>query len=100
MLLRACADTSMDFLEQGRPPTEEERTGLRCRAAFAGRLAMKAVQIVWEAGGGAAIYDRNPISRGFRDVSTAYQHTTQAWDLNAATHGRVKLGLPLDNPAL
>jgi 3-hydroxy-9,10-secoandrosta-1,3,5(10)-triene-9,17-dione monooxygenase len=100
MLLLACADTSMDFLEQGRPPTEEERTGLRCRAAFAGRLAMKAVQIVWEAGGGAAIYDRNPISRGFRDVSTAHQHTTQAWDLNAATHGRVKLGLPLDNPAL
>ena len=24
----------------------------------------------------------------------------QAWDLNASTHGRVMLGLPLDNPAL
>jgi hypothetical protein len=61
---------------------------------------MNAVQIVWDAGGGAVIYDANPISRGFRDVSTAARHTTQAWDLNAATHGRVKLGLPLDNPAL
>lgn len=100
MLLLACADNSMSILEQDRLPTAEERTGLRCRAAFAGRLVMKSVQIVWEAGGGAAIYDRNPISRGFRDVFTAYQHTTQAWDLNAATHGRVTLGLPLDNPAL
>jgi 3-hydroxy-9,10-secoandrosta-1,3,5(10)-triene-9,17-dione monooxygenase len=100
MLLLACADKAMAVLEQGRLPTNEERTGWRCQAAFAGRLAMRGVQIVWEAGGGAAIYDSNPISRGFRDVSTAYQHTTQAWDLNAATHGRVKLGLPLDNPAL
>jgi 3-hydroxy-9,10-secoandrosta-1,3,5(10)-triene-9,17-dione monooxygenase len=100
MLLLACADLSMDIVGQGRLPNDAERTGLRCRAAFAGRLAMDATRIVWEAGGGAAIYDRNPISRGFRDVMTAYQHTTQAWDLNAATHGRVLLGLTLDNPAL
>jgi 3-hydroxy-9,10-secoandrosta-1,3,5(10)-triene-9,17-dione monooxygenase len=100
LLLEGCADTAMAILDSGRLPTDAERTGFRCRSAFAGRLAMDAVRIVWEAGGGAVIYDTNPISRGFRDVSTASRHTTQAWDLNAATHGRVLLGLPLDNPAL
>lgn len=100
MLLLAVADRAIDILQQGRLPTNEERTGFRCQSAFAGKLAMNAVQIVWEAGGGAVIYDSNPISRGFRDVATANRHTTQAWDLNASTHGRVMLGLPLDNPVL
>jgi 3-hydroxy-9,10-secoandrosta-1,3,5(10)-triene-9,17-dione monooxygenase len=100
MLLETVADKAITILQQGRLPTDEERTGFRCQSAFAGKLAMNAVQIVWEAGGGAVIYDSNPISRGYRDVATANRHTTQAWDLNAATHGRVKLGLPLDNPAL
>jgi len=100
MVLEAVADRAIAILEQGRLPTGEERTGFRCQSAFAGKLAMNAVQIVWEAGGGAVIYDSNPISRGYRDVTTASRHTTQAWDLNASTHGRVKLGLPLDNPAL
>jgi 3-hydroxy-9,10-secoandrosta-1,3,5(10)-triene-9,17-dione monooxygenase len=99
-ILEAVADKAIAVLEQGRLPADEERTGFRCQSAFAGKLLMNAVQIVWEAGGGAVIYDTNPISRGFRDVSTATRHTTQAWDLNAATHGRLKLGLPLDNPAL
>jgi 3-hydroxy-9,10-secoandrosta-1,3,5(10)-triene-9,17-dione monooxygenase len=100
MVLEAVADKAIAILQQGRLPSDEERTGFRCHSAFAGKLAMNAVQIVWEAGGGAVIYDTNPISRGFRDVTTATRHTTQAWDLNAATHGRVKLGLPLDNPSL
>jgi 3-hydroxy-9,10-secoandrosta-1,3,5(10)-triene-9,17-dione monooxygenase len=100
MLLLACADEGMAITAAGRLPTDAERTRFRCHAAFAGKLATRAVEIVWEAGGGSAIYDANPISRGFRDVTTANRHTTQAWDLNAATHGRVLLGLPLDNPAL
>jgi 3-hydroxy-9,10-secoandrosta-1,3,5(10)-triene-9,17-dione monooxygenase len=100
MVLENVADRAMAILQRGRLPTDEERTGFRCHSAFAGKLAMNAVQIVWDGGGGAIIYDTNPISRGFRDVTTAARHTTQAWDLNAATHGRVKLGLPLDNPAL
>ena len=100
IVLESVADKAITILQQGRLPTDAERTGFRCQSAFAGKLAMNAVQIVWEAAGGAVIYDTNPISRGFRDVSTANRHTTQAWDLNAATHGRVMLGLPLDNPAL
>lgn len=100
MLLHASADEALSILQQGRLPTDEERTRMRCHAAFAGKLATNAVNIVWEAGGGAMIYDTNPISRGFRDVTCANRHTTQTWDNNASIHGRVMLGMPLDNPAL
>ena len=40
------------------------------------------------------------LAKSFRDVNSANRHTTQTWDLNAAMHGRVKLGLGLDNPAI
>lgn len=100
MLLGASADEALAILKEGRLPTAEERTRMRCHAAFAGKLATNAVNIVWEAGGGAMIYDSNPISRGFRDVTCANRHTTQTWDNNASIHGRVTLGMPLDNPAL
>jgi 3-hydroxy-9,10-secoandrosta-1,3,5(10)-triene-9,17-dione monooxygenase len=100
MLLRSAANEAMTILESGRLPTPEERTKFRCHAAYAGKLMTNAVTIVWEAGGGAVMYDSNPISRGFHDVTSANRHTTQTWELNASMHGRVKLGLPLDNPAI
>jgi 3-hydroxy-9,10-secoandrosta-1,3,5(10)-triene-9,17-dione monooxygenase len=100
MLLRNTAEEAMGILVSGRLPTNEERTKFRSYAAYAGKLMTNAVTLVWEAGGGNVIYDSNPISRGFRDVTSANRHTTQTWDLNASMHGRVKLGLPLDNPAI
>jgi 3-hydroxy-9,10-secoandrosta-1,3,5(10)-triene-9,17-dione monooxygenase len=46
------------------------------------------------------IYDQNPLSQAFRDANTAARHLTQNWDINAAAHGRVVIGLPIDNPPL
>jgi 3-hydroxy-9,10-secoandrosta-1,3,5(10)-triene-9,17-dione monooxygenase len=46
------------------------------------------------------IYDQNTLSQAFRDANTAARHLTQNWDINAAAHGRVVIGLPIDNPAL
>jgi 3-hydroxy-9,10-secoandrosta-1,3,5(10)-triene-9,17-dione monooxygenase len=100
LLLYAICDAATAAAEGGVSPTPEERTRWRCQAAFAGKLATSAVNLVWEGGGGANIYDSNPVSRAFRDAHTANRHTTQTWDLNAATHGRVLFGLSLDNPAL
>ena len=39
------------------------------------------------------------LSRAFRDICTAGR-LTQNWDINAGAHGRVVLGLPIDNPSL
>ncbi len=100
LLMYSVCDEAMAILQSGRLPNDEERTRFRCTAAFAGRLATEAVNLVWDAGGGAGLYDSNPMSRLFRDASAANRHITQSWDANAATHGRVLLGLEIDNPSL
>jgi 3-hydroxy-9,10-secoandrosta-1,3,5(10)-triene-9,17-dione monooxygenase len=100
LMLYGVCDLATEILASGRLPNDEERTRFRSEAAFAGRMFTQAVNIVWDAGGGAVIYDQNPLSRAFRDANTAARHLTQNWDINAAAHGRVVIGLPIDNPAL
>jgi 3-hydroxy-9,10-secoandrosta-1,3,5(10)-triene-9,17-dione monooxygenase len=99
-LMYGCCDDATAIVMSGREATDEERTRLRAHAAYAGKLAAEAVNTVWDAGGGAQIYDRNPMSRLFRDSTVANRHITMSWDANAAAHGRVMMGLPIDNPAL
>lgn len=79
--------------------TLEDRTRYRAMATYAGTLAASAVNIVVEAGGGTVIYDRNPVSLCVSDMMVANRHTTQNWDVNASTYGRVLLGLPSGIPA-
>ena len=86
--------------EAGRVPTMEERTRLRRDGAFAGRLCMRALDLVLELAGGNALYDANPISRGYRDLRSANVHISQNWDVNASNWGRVALGLPSTDPTL
>jgi 3-hydroxy-9,10-secoandrosta-1,3,5(10)-triene-9,17-dione monooxygenase len=100
ILMHETCDLVMAILAEGREPTDQERTQFRCNATFAGQMANQAVNAIWDAGGGASIYDRNPLSRLFRDSSAASRHITMNWDVNAAAFGRVALGLPIDNPAL
>ncbi len=71
LILYGVCDLATEILASGRLPDDEERTRFRSEAAFAGRLFTQAVNLVWDAGGGAVIYDQNPLSRAFRDVSTA-----------------------------
>jgi len=100
LMLYGVCDLATEILASGRLPNDEERTQFRSEAAFAGQLLTRAMNLVWDAGGGGVIYDRSPISRAFRDINTAARHLTQNWDINASAHGRVVLGLPNDNPAL
>jgi len=100
LMLYGVCDLATEILASGRLPNDEERTRFRSEAAFAGRLSTQAVNLVWDAGGGGVVYDHNPLSQAFRDASTAARHLTQNWDINAAAHGRVVIGLPIDNPSL
>jgi 3-hydroxy-9,10-secoandrosta-1,3,5(10)-triene-9,17-dione monooxygenase len=100
LLIYGACDQMTEILESSRLPTDEERARCRAEATFAGQLSTRAVNIVWDAAGGGAIYDRNPLSRYFCDMSAANRHITQNWDVSATTHGRVVLGLPIDNPTL
>jgi len=88
------------MVEQGLSPASEDRARSRAVAAYAGRIARDSVEALWDAAGGGGIYDANPLSRIFRDMSAASRHFTMNWDPNAITYGRALMGLDTDNPAL
>ena len=80
----------------GKTPELHERARYRRDGAFAATLCTKAVDVLFSATGGGAIYARNPMQRAFRDVHAANAHYVLNWDINGAMYGRVALGLPPD----
>jgi 3-hydroxy-9,10-secoandrosta-1,3,5(10)-triene-9,17-dione monooxygenase len=95
IVLRDC-DEATRITEAGVVPSLDQRARYRRDGAFAATLCTKAVDLLFAATGGAAIYERNPIQRAFRDVHAANAHYTLNWDINGAIYGRVALGLPPD----
>jgi resorcinol 4-hydroxylase (FADH2) len=99
VLYNMCGEI-MALLESGMLPSDEQRTRYRSVAAYAGKLVFAAANAIWDAEGGRGVYLKNHIGREYRNLCTATRHITHNWDVNAAAHGRVRLGLPLDNPSL
>jgi 3-hydroxy-9,10-secoandrosta-1,3,5(10)-triene-9,17-dione monooxygenase len=99
-LARATCDEIMAHTTDGTLPTDEQRTKYRAQGAFIGRTAWRAANVIWDAAMGRGVYESNPLARCYRDMSTATRHFTHNWDVNGAAYGRVKLGLPMDNPSL
>jgi 3-hydroxy-9,10-secoandrosta-1,3,5(10)-triene-9,17-dione monooxygenase len=95
IVLRDC-DEATRITEAGVVPSIDQRARYRRDGAFAATLCTKAVDLLFAATGGAAIYEKNPIQRAFRDVHAANAHYTLNWDINGAIYGRVALGLPPD----
>lgn len=69
-----------------------DRALLRLAATDAVRRSAEAVDLAYEAAGGSAIQDANPLSRRFRDVHVATQHVMVAKPTYEVA-GRVLLGL-------
>ena len=95
--LRDC-DEATRITEAGVVPSIEQRARYRRDGAFAATLCTKAVDLLFAASGGGAIYERNPIQRAFRDVHAANAHYVLNWGVSGAVYGRVALGLPPDAP--
>ena len=89
-------DEATGSVADGRTPDLRQRARYRRDGAFAATLCTKAVDILFAATGGGAIYARNPLQRAFRDVHAANAHYVLNWDINGAMYGRVALGLPPD----
>jgi 3-hydroxy-9,10-secoandrosta-1,3,5(10)-triene-9,17-dione monooxygenase len=97
LVLRDC-DEATRITEAGVVPSLEQKASYRRDGAFAATLCTRAVDLLFSATGGGAIYERNPIQRAFRDVHAANAHYVLNWDVNGAMYGRVALGLPPDAP--
>ncbi|CAN5917385.1 acyl-CoA dehydrogenase family protein [soil metagenome] len=99
LLFSICDEASAISARDGLPD-DEQRARFRSQAAFAGRLAARAVEQLWDAGASSSVYSDNPMSRVYRDMSVAGRHFTQNWDVNGSTHGRVLMGYELGDPTL
>ncbi len=89
-------DEATRIVGEGTSPVLEQRARYRRDGAFAASLCTKAVDVLFTATGGGAIYARHPLQRAFRDVHAANAHYVLNWDINGAMYGRVALGLPAD----
>jgi alkylation response protein AidB-like acyl-CoA dehydrogenase len=86
-----------DHVAAGGPPTLRQRAMVRLAAAKAAEAAVQAVDVLFNAAGGTALFESNPIGRCFRDVHATTQHIgTNANNYELA--GRVLLGLDPGTP--
>ena len=97
-MLKANCDEIMRLAERPEAPTLEHKAHMRRDCAFAARLCKRAVDLLFEASGGAALYLSHPVQRAFRDVHAAASHIALNWDAAATAYGRVVLGRAGDMP--
>ena len=95
-VILADCDEATNIVADGKVPTLEQRARYRRDGAYAATLCTRAVDLIFGATGGGAIYARNPLQRAFRDIHAANAHYVLNWDINGAMFGRVALGLSPD----
>jgi 3-hydroxy-9,10-secoandrosta-1,3,5(10)-triene-9,17-dione monooxygenase len=99
LMLKDCNE-AMRVAEAGKLAGMEEKTRWRRDAAFAVRMSVKAIDMLFAGAGGAAILDTHPLQRALRDAHAAQGHIGLNWDANGTMFGRVALGLDPDFPLL
>jgi alkylation response protein AidB-like acyl-CoA dehydrogenase len=93
--LLATIDDVWRRVEAGGTIALVDRARVRIAAAHAVRDAARAVDLVYELGGGSSIYQTSPLQRCFRDVHVVTQHASVAsGSLELA--GRALLGVDAD----
>jgi 3-hydroxy-9,10-secoandrosta-1,3,5(10)-triene-9,17-dione monooxygenase len=95
LMLKDC-DEAMRIAEAGKLASMEEKTRWRRDSAFAVRMSVRAIDLLFAGSGGAAILDSHPLQRALRDAHAAQGHIGLNWDANGTMFGRVALGLDPD----
>ncbi|HKT20057.1 MAG TPA: acyl-CoA dehydrogenase family protein [Stellaceae bacterium] len=99
LMLKDC-DEAMAIAEAGRLASEAEKVRWRRDGAFAVRMSVRAVDILFAGAGGSAIVETHPLQRALRDAHAAQGHIGLNWDVNGTMYGRVALGLDPGFPLL
>ena len=84
-------DAAWDLAVTGEPLTVEIRRDLRLAAVNATFQSVKAVDLMYEAGGGSSIHASSPLQRCFRDIHVVTQHIIVNRNVYEQT-GRLYLG--------
>ena len=94
------SDEAMRIAESGKLASMEEKTRWRRDAAYAVRMSVRAIDMLFAGAGGSAIVETHPLQRALRDAHAAQGHIGLNWDANGTMFGRVALGLDPDFPLL
>ena len=84
------------YATNGIPPDMDVFIGWRTTQAFATKLSVQAVNLVFGASGGGAIYSNSPLQRLFRDAQATAAHAYSDYDVVTQILGRYLIGMPMD----
>ena len=90
---------SWETVVRGDRLSTDHRLRARLAASHVGAECCRAVDIVFAAGGGSAVYASSPLQRCFRDVHTAAAHV-MVGNRAFETVGRHRFGLEIDQTSL
>jgi alkylation response protein AidB-like acyl-CoA dehydrogenase len=86
-------------LVAGAEPSATQRARFRLCIVQVHQMCVAAVDRMYHAAGGSAVYVGHPLDRQFRDIHTIYQHAVNS-PRTYETAGKVLLGLPVAGPFL
>jgi 3-hydroxy-9,10-secoandrosta-1,3,5(10)-triene-9,17-dione monooxygenase len=93
-LHKRCIGDMLGKAERAEEFTNLERARYRRDKSFAAKLCVQAVNRLFEASGGRAIFLTNPIQRAWRDVHAMRAHVGNNLEKAAVVFGRSEFGLP------
>jgi 3-hydroxy-9,10-secoandrosta-1,3,5(10)-triene-9,17-dione monooxygenase len=97
VMLMSPLHETMQLLEHGEPVPKSLNLRGKRNAAYAAQLSIQAVQKLFNAAGGRALYLDNPMQRMLRDCLAAAAHHSLGWDSAAANYGRHVLKAAAEN---
>jgi 3-hydroxy-9,10-secoandrosta-1,3,5(10)-triene-9,17-dione monooxygenase len=86
-LVLGTARDAMRQLEHGETLTAAQRSEARLHGAHTVRMSLHAVQSLFNAAGGRALFVANPMQRNMRDLNGVAAHHALSWDEAAAGRG-------------
>jgi 3-hydroxy-9,10-secoandrosta-1,3,5(10)-triene-9,17-dione monooxygenase len=98
LLVTTTSRNLIEKAERGELPTEMEQAASRRNYGYVAKLCMQAVNRLFEASGGHALYNSQAMQRFHRDVHAGSHQVALYWDAIGESYGRAALGLPPMNP--
>jgi 3-hydroxy-9,10-secoandrosta-1,3,5(10)-triene-9,17-dione monooxygenase len=95
MRLYSDCDEMMDAARAGEPFSLRRRAELRYRSTHSAFLASRQIDLLYEAGGGHAVFLNHPLQRRYRDIKAMMSHAGINQDAPARLHGAAEFGLPI-----
>ncbi len=99
MMLKDCREL-FELGHRGEMPAIDDRARYRRDQAYVVKLCIRAVNRLFEAGGGYALFDSSPLQRFHRDAHAASHHSSLSWDVAAEEYGQVRMGIQLPNSTM